>query len=204
MEASNVCFELLGQKPITHKRNRETFTFPIIHFYVKNGCATDDILANTDAVNLTFQKRYNELSATCRTRTGARDLLSWLNAKGVTCIVLSNHIRPSIESHMHRLKLEGFFQHVSSSTDDGQGIIHKTSKLERLSAYMVKRGFAPEDAFIVGDSLEEPEIGRHLGLKTISITQGNVSEERLRKNRPDHLIHALKEIKPILQADWGL
>ena len=52
---------------------------------------------------------------------------------------------------------------------------------------------------IVGDSVEEIEIAREQGLISVAITGGCASEDRLRGEKPDYLIHSLHELKPILQ-----
>jgi len=38
-----------------------------------------------------------------------------------------------------------------------------------------------------------------LGMVSIALTGGVITEQRLRAAKPDHLIHSLHELKPILQ-----
>ena len=52
---------------------------------------------------------------------------------------------------------------------------------------------------IIGDSVEEIHIAREQGLISVAITGGCVSEKRLRAEKPDYVIHALTELKPIMQ-----
>jgi phosphoglycolate phosphatase-like HAD superfamily hydrolase len=200
--ASNKCLEFYDQPPITLQRQRETFDFPILHYYKRNGCSIDKVLATKDQSNEIFQTHYEALAASARTRRGARQLLTWLNDKGINCIILSNYLTHRIEPHLERLKLGHFFSYISANNCDGTTILSATNKLERLSDFLLKRGYQPDNAFIIGDSMEEPDIGRHLGLSSIGITGGCITEKRLRKAKPDHLIGSLSEVPAILEEKW--
>jgi phosphoglycolate phosphatase len=198
--AANVCLEYYGVKPISLQKYRETFHFPIIHFYKLNGCDVDDVLARKEEAYTSFQIAYEKFSASARTRRGCRETLQWLKDNNIASIILSNYVTTKIEEQLERLKMRSLFQHVSGH-DDGMKIIQSTSKAERLSEYMVKWGYRPQDTLIIGDSMEEPEIARHLGLTSIGITDGYITEKRLREAKPGHVIRSLKELIPILKGD---
>jgi len=202
--ASNACLEFYGVGPISFQRQLETFDFPIIHYFERNGCDIDHVLATKSESNELFHTAYDKLAANARTRRGARDLLQQLNDCGVNCIILSNYMEEKIEAHLERLNLRHYFSFVSANTCDGTSILNSTSKLERLSSYMLKRGYEPANAFIIGDSKEEPEIGRKMGIMSIGITGGCITAARLRKARPDHLISALPQVKRALEDAWGI
>ena len=74
VEAGNVCLEFYGAQPISLQKYRETFNFPIMHFYKLNGLSVDDVLAKKDAANEIFQKAYEDLAKHARTRAGAYSL----------------------------------------------------------------------------------------------------------------------------------
>lgn len=202
--ASNKCLEFYGRPPITLQHQRETFDFPVIHYYKRNGCDIDHVIATKEQSNAIFQSEYDRLAANARTRRGARDVLEWLKQKNFECIILSNYLVPKIEHHLERLKIRSYFSVVSANTCDGTSILSGTSKLERISDFMSKRGYHPANAFIIGDSKEEPDIGRHMGIMSIGITGGCITEKRLRDARPDHVIHHLSETKDILIEKWKL
>jgi phosphoglycolate phosphatase len=203
-QAANVCLEFYGKAPISRAHYLETFHFPVMHFYVKNGCSVDEILARKDEGNTLFHDTYEGLAQNCRTRRGAREILEWLRARDISCIILSNYLTEKIENHLRRLGIAGFFQHIDAHDDDGTTILQSTTKIERLSAFMIKRGYKPGDMVIIGDSMEEPDIGRHLGLTSVGITGGTISENRLRAARPDHIISHLQALGPLLAEKWGL
>ncbi len=202
--ASNKCLEFYGQKPISFKRQLETFDFPIIHYYKRNGCSIDKVLETKDEANEIFQNSYDELAKNARTRSGARDLLKWLTDNNVACIILSNYLTIKIEKHLDRLDIRHYFSHISANNCNGTTIINATNKLERLSSFMIKRGYKPDNSFIIGDSMEEPDIGRHLGITSIGISGGCINKKRLIAARPDHLISKLSETKQILKEKWSI
>ena len=203
-KAGNVCLEFCGGQAISLKKYRETFHFPVIHHYTLNGIDVDTVLAKKDEANALFQATYETLAARTRTRSGARDLLKWINQQNMSCIILSNYLTEKIEAHLKRLKIEQYFQHVDAHDCDGSTILQNTTKTERLSAYMVKRGYKPQDTVIIGDTMEEPEIARNLGLTSIGITDGYISPARLRQAGPDHIVQALPEIKALIKEKWNI
>jgi phosphoglycolate phosphatase len=73
------------------------------------------------------------------------------------------------------------------------------TKGERLRRYIEAKNLDASNALIIGDTVEEIEIARELGMGCIAITGGVNSESRLREKSPDHIIHSLQELKPILQ-----
>ena len=198
-KAANVCLEFYGRPAISLERYRETFHFPVIHFYKLNGCDVDDVLARKAESNIVFQSAYEKLAANSRTRRGTRDLLAWLKSQDIDCMILSNYLTVKIEAHLERLGLRDYFIYVCANTDDGTAILEGTSKQQRLAAFMAKRGYRAQDAVIVGDSDEEPAIARNLGLTSIGITDGYITEKRLKAARPDHIVCSLAEIKSLVR-----
>lgn len=198
-KSSNVCLEFFGRAPISLQRFREIFHFPIIHFYTKSGISVDEMLARKEESNILFQKTYEDFAARTRTRAGARTLLESLKEQGYTCIILSNYRTEKINAHLKRLGIAHYFQYVSAHDCDGTTILQSTTKAERLSDYMVKRAYKPADTYIIGDSMEEPDIGRKLGLTSIGITDGYITRARLKAAAPDYIISHLSEIQGLIE-----
>jgi len=203
--AGNVCLEFYGANPISLRQYRETFNFPIMHFYKLNGLSVDQVLAKKDEANIVFQKAYEDLAKNARTRVGAREILRWIGTqKNMNSIILSNYRTARIAEHVERLKLSEFFDDILAFGCNGASIVEGTHKTERLTNYMSAHNYKPEDVVIIGDSTEEPEIGRILGVRSIGITDGYITEKRLRAAKPDHVIHNLQALKPILEQKWAL
>jgi phosphoglycolate phosphatase len=198
--ASNDCLEFFGRPAITLAQFKETVHFPVIHFYKLNGCDVDDVLARQAEANTLFYTSYRRYADKVRTREGVRGLLNWLENRNYDRTILSNYMKPEIEEQLARLKIDHFFSHVCGNLD-GQAVLHKTTKRERLAEFILKRGYEPSHITLIGDSTEEPEIARHLGMKSISLTGGYFSAARLKAAQPDFLVHSLKDVIEILKTE---
>ncbi|WP_439373447.1 HAD family hydrolase [Bradyrhizobium sp. DASA03120] len=73
------------------------------------------------------------------------------------------------------------------------------SKGERLRRYIQENDLKPSATFIIGDMPVETNIARDLGLISVSITGGFVSDSRLQAAEPDYIIRSHHELLPILQ-----
>ena len=195
--AGNECLKFYGAKPISLLRHRETFTFPIIPFYEAHGVSETQVLERRDEGNALFQNTYEAFAKNARTRSGAKDLLEWLNGQGAHCMILSNYQTDKINAHLRRLKIDHYFRHVCAHDCGGTTILTATTKVTRLKAYMQASGHRPKDTVIIGDTMEEPEIGRELGLTSIGITDGYITRKRLIDARPDYIVHRLGSIKTL-------
>ena len=196
-KAGNVALEFYGAEPIPLKLHRETFCFPIVPFYERHGVSEAEVMERREEGNETFQTAYSEFAKNARTRTGARDLLNHLNERDVECIILSNYLTVRIQEHLDRLKIGAYFSHVSGYDCDGTTILKSTTKVLRLQSYMEEQGYAPNEVVIIGDTMEEPEIARELGITSVGITGGYITDKRLREARPDYIVHRLDAIKTL-------
>lgn len=118
-------------------------------------------------------------------------------------MILSNHLQHCLEADVARLGITPYMQYVSGNLEAAT-LVHGLSKQIRLEAYMKKHDFTADKAFIIGDSHEEPEVAKRLGLLGISIAGGLLSGRRLEKYKKDYVIQKLAEVRPILEAHWTL
>lgn len=197
LAASNDSLQRLGLKPIGVKKYRETLVIPASEFYVKNGVPREKIAASQPQMIEWWHSVYEDLAARNRLREGARKILAWLKSRGIRSIVVSNHTVPGIRAQLARLKLDALVDEVLANSEPGSSFVRKR-KFEMVKAYLQDKGIAPNDAVIIGDSPEEVEIGRRLGLRTVAISRGWYSTERLKAAKPDYLINNLLELEPIV------
>lgn len=198
--ASNMCLEFFGAAPISLKQYQDTAEFPVIHFYTRNGVCVDSVLKKQKEANALFYENYQARIKNVRTRQGTRALLGWLNDAGYDCTILSNYMTDEIKIMLKKMKLEQYFVHVCGN-EDGNTVLRHATKKERLSNFMLKRGYRAQNTWIIGDSTEEPQIAHHLGLKSVSITGGYFSKKRLRAAEPNFIVGNLKDVIEILQNE---
>ena len=203
LQATNTVLAKFGKGPLDLHTLQETFTFPLIHFYERVGVAPDEYLKNAEEEGSAYVEAYEASNGNCKIMDGAIGLLEWLNAKDVHTMILSNHMQGNLDADVERLGITPYMKHVSGNTERAtmtQGL----SKQIRLEAYMEEHGFAPENTFIIGDSHEEPELAKRLGILGISIAGGLLSAARLQKYKADHIVEKLAEVRPILEKHWIL
>ena len=203
MAGNNACMELFGRPSSDLATVQEHFTFPLVHFYERMGVSVDDYLAKTHEASQRFLDVYGKASRVCGLAVGAIDLLGWLRRHSVHCMILSNHLQSCLDMDVARLGVTPYMAYISGN-EEAATVSHGLSKQIRLEAYMKTHGFTSKDAFIIGDSHEEPDLARRLGMLGISITGGMISTKRLAAIGPDHIIDRLGQLRSILEKHWKL
>jgi len=196
MDAGNHVIETFGGTPVPRKRYTEIFDFPSIDFYYAQGCDREVLLIPESA--RVFHDFYEQRASKCRTRRGAREVLSWLNDEAIDSVILSNHMQDAIITQLQRLGIEGYIAEVLANTELRDTQTGK-NKIERMVDYLSRTNHDPANAVIVGDSPEDVGIGKTLGMGTIAITDGYFSTPRLRASNPDYIVGNLAEIIRILE-----
>jgi phosphoglycolate phosphatase len=186
-----------GGRPPSLASFRDNITIPAIDFYVRYGCKREDLLANLEKLGITFHLFYEERAAKCRTRKGVRELLQALKKKSIPAVILSNHTASEINDQLKRLKLDGFFQDVLANSAFNTSMIKK-NKLGRLEQYFEEHDFIPEESIIIGDSPEEIEIGKKLGMVTVAVSDGYYARWRLRNRRPNWTVANIGDLARLI------
>ncbi len=203
LAATNACLTSFGLPAIDMHTMQETFSFPLIHFYERMGVSADEYLARAEEEGNVFLATYDPAALECGVMSGAFDLLDWLTEKDVHCMILSNHIQTHLNEDVERLGFTRYMQTVSGNETKAT-ITQGLSKQIRLEAYMEEHGFSADRTFIIGDSHEEAELAKRLGILGISMAGGLLSAARLEKYKADHIVHRLDEVRPILENHWKL
>lgn len=197
LDADNHVLRHFGGKPVSLKEFRATFTIPAISFYAAHGCDRERLGRESKELGEVFHGFYERRATRVRSRRGAKHLLEWLRKNGAQSVILSNHTVNGIESQLRRLGLKELVGAVLANTELDTSMKAR-NKAERLEDYIRSGGFEKRDVMIVGDTTEEIELGRKIGIKTVAITGGYYSTARLRKAKPDYLINSLDELTKIV------
>ncbi len=145
-----------------------------------------------------FHDNYESKSHTAGLRNGAKGVLEHLALNEVISVILSNHINTEIARLLKHHDILHHFDDVLAFKDRETQFRDKDKK-GRLIDYAKIRDLKPENTLIVGDSTEEIGVAHDLGIESVAITGGMTSETRLRAAEPDHMIHSLEELAPILR-----
>jgi len=198
-EADNQVLKAFGGKPVSVKEFRDTFDFPVSKFYAQHGCDEKYVMKHSKDMAAIFHEYYEKRASTVRSRRGAKRLLYWLKEKGIKSVILSNHTVQGIETQLQRLELKKYVNEVLANTELDSTLKERT-KLDKLCDYINRNNFKKSEVLIVGDSTEEIEIGKRIGIKNVAITGGWVATSRLKNAQPDYLINNLGKLRSIIES----
>lgn len=186
-----------GLTPVSFKTYQKYYEVPIKGFYLALGFSEKQFRENARLINNTFHAEYEKRISKTRTRAGAKEVLKVLLKNNIAAVIFSNHFDESIKKQLKRLKLEKYFLDIVANSHI-ESALWQRSKKDRLKEYMKTKKISPDEALIVGDTTEEIEIGKELGVKTAALTHGTCSIVRLKAARPNYLIYSLKEVMKII------
>lgn len=198
LQTTNSILNRFGHAAIDMNAFREHCDVPLSLLYRSLGMSTDEIAAIDQDGSAIFHDTYEPLASKAELREGARSMLELARQQAASSIIVSNHIVDPLRSQLRRLEIDGYIDDVIAFESRATQY-QSMSKGERLRLYMQKNNLEPASTFIIGDMPVEIDIARSLGLTSISITGGFVSEWRLRAARPDYTVENHYELLPILK-----
>ncbi|MCA1530472.1 MULTISPECIES: HAD family hydrolase [Bradyrhizobium] len=198
LKTTNAILHRFGHTPIDMKTLREHCDVPLSRFFLNLGMSQDEVAMVDRDGSAILHDTYEPLAGKAELRQGARRVLELARREAASSIIVSNHIVDPLRSQLRRLEINDLIDDVLAF--ESRATQYKSmSKGERLRLYMQRNDLKPESTFIIGDMPVETDIARDLGLISISITGGFVSESRLRAAYPDYMINNHHELLPILQ-----
>lgn len=195
---TNRLLEQEGHTPLALEKFRAHYNIPFRQFYQNMGFDESQIDKMMNLENSAFHDHYEPLANLAGLRAGALEILYHAHTQKIESLILSNHIESAIHAQLQRLSIEHLIAKVLAYANRATQFADM-SKGERLRRYIAQRDGAPGAMMIVGDTIEEIQIGRQHGLISVAITGGCCNEERLKSEKPDYVIHSLHELKPILE-----
>ncbi|MBI2086093.1 HAD family hydrolase [Candidatus Daviesbacteria bacterium] len=194
----NTVLKSLNLKPVNLTTFQQCFDVPVTKTYKGLGIPQGVLNKQTKDIVKVFHSSYEPRAAKVRTRAYAKKLLEWLSENNIKSMIFSNHIDEPIKKQLKRLNIEKYFSKVLANTELDSAF-NGRNKHEKLKNYLADSKLSPYEVLIVGDTIEEIEIGRDIGAIVIALTDGNCSISRLKKYQPDYLIHNLREVIDIIK-----
>lgn len=120
---------------------------------------------------------------------GIVELIKKLKEAGLFLAVVSSDSPKTLLPEMKEYGLENIFDEVITDVHD---------KTEGVDKILSENNFSKEETIFIGDSNHEIEVGKQAGIKTIAVTWGFTSEEKLKSMNPDFIAHNIGELENIL------
>ena len=197
-DGDNEVLKLFKLKPISLATLQKHFDVPVSKMYLAFGVSEEDVAKKSSLIAQTFHTYYEERASKVRTRANARKLLDWNLKNNIKSIIFSNHIDGQIKKQLKRLRIEKYLSTVLANSQLDAALSGR-SKSDKLKNYIKNNNFSSTETLIVGDTIEEIEIGKELGAITVAITNGNCSAVRLKAAKPDYLIKNLGDVISIIR-----
>ncbi|MBA6412173.1 HAD-IA family hydrolase [Parahaliea sp. F7430] len=124
---------------------------------------------------------------------GAREMLENLRQSGFELAVATGKSRRGLNRVLAGLAMEDYFD-ATRCADETKS---KPDPL-MLREILAERGFAAEQAWMVGDSEYDLAMAAKLGMPSVGVSFGVHSPERLRQHNPRHLLDELGELPELL------
>ncbi len=195
LRCSNINFKNFNLKPLNILEFRKTFDIPVSKFWKKYGGKKQ----NLDKQAKKFHILYEANVGKTRTRAGSKRILQLLQNYNIKRMIYSNHVAPDIVKQLIRLNIFKYFDEILARPAGEHSQIHQRSKGKKLFDYVKRNRLKPKEVLTIGDTEEEIEIGKIAGYYTVAITGGYNTESRLKKQKPDFLIHNMKDLIPIVK-----
>lgn len=192
-----------GLPPTNLKQFQEVYDIPIGLYWTKMGIDEELFKKDADKIYKLFIDFYEPQEKVCRTRSGAKEIFQYLKQEGIGIVIFSNHPQGHIVRQLERLKLNTYVAQVFGRGQSDNSHMHERSKGAKLNAYVMSEQINPDSVITVGDTIEEIDVAREYGFKSVSLTGGYQSERRLRNANPDYLIHNLVQLKDIISQING-
>ncbi len=146
---------------------------------------------NPETVLETFREIYSKIHLNLiKAVPNIHYVLRRLKGKGYTLVLTTGRVLVSdfVPIELKHLKLDNLFDlvYIPKSPD----------KLKTVKEIVEKLN--PENAAIVGDSVDDIEAGKAFSLKTIAVLYGFTSKEELLKHKPDYVINKIDELLAIV------
>jgi phosphoglycolate phosphatase len=193
----NDIFKVLNKPFLSFKKYQEIFDIPVSKMFLAHGFSQKELDEHNEYIVHAFHDAYEAWAVKARTRTGTRQILQWLKKQKITIIIFSNHSLDGLDRQMKRLGIGEYFDSIIGNDHRG-GSFNGRSKKDKLASYIKKKGFKAKEVLLVGDTVEEIEIGKEIKAKTVAITGGYHSRKVLAKHKPDHIITNLLDLKKIV------
>ena len=162
--------------------------------------AFTDLLPMTDEMGEqcveTYRRIFNENNAlyVIPTFPNVLETLHQLHEQGYTLSIASSRSHRSLNEFVNDMHLNELIPYVLGAEDVFRAKPHPDPVLQTLESF----GCKPEDAWVVGDTWYDIEMGRRAGVRTCGVTYGNGTREELIRAGADVLIDDFGELVQIL------
>src|SRR4030042_2914887 len=169
---------------INSKKYREIFDFPVTKYYLKLGFdfSAESFEELTDEFISEYYTRFNE----CKLFDKAEEVLQKVRDRGISQSILSASKEDVLIEKIKYYGIDKYFCRII-----GLGNHYAESKVERGEKWIAKLNLNPQDVLLIGDTIHDYDVSKHIGCDCLLVAQGHHNYEKLAKLEVD-VIRTLK------------
>lgn len=178
----NRIFSRYGVSEISLEEFRENWEQPYILFYQKY---LPKDFTKDDQAKIYREAIFHKDCPKSLAFSGIAAVIQSFQKQGVFLAVVSSDLRETVDSEIKEYGLENAFSEIVTDAHD---------KFDAVCEIIEKNNLLVQDTFFVGDSNHEIDVAKKLGIKSIAVTWGFNSEQRLRDRNPDYIVNNSEEL----------
>lgn len=175
----NLCLDIINSMlvsrslpPVSQKRYRKLFGFPVKDYYQRIGFDFND--EPFEALSTEFITAYERGRSECRLMSGAKEALTAAAGLELHQNIISASKSDYLSQAVNSFQIDDYFSTVTGLADH-----HAAGKEMLLKRFLAVHDFQPQQILMVGDTDHDGAIAASCGIPCLLIPNGHHSRERL-------------------------
>ncbi len=158
--------------PLSVKKYREIFTFPVKSYYAKAGL--DFNKYSFSELGQEWMDEYEERKLECNLHKDARKVLEYISSNAGEQSILSAYSQHTLIEIIKHFEIEQYFSHIV-----GLDNIYAAGKVDPGKKLMKKLGNGKGEVVLIGDTVHDYEVAKEIGADSLLIANGHQSKAKL-------------------------
>jgi len=171
---------------IDSKKYREIFDFPVTKYYLKLGY--DFSKESFEELTVEFINEYYQRFNKCKLNDGVEEVLKRISAMGIEQSVLSASKEDVLIEKIKYFGIDKYFCRIMGLENH-----YAESKIEKGKKWIAELNLNPQDVLLIGDTIHDYDVSKHMGCDCLLIANGHNSYEKLVKLGTG-IVRSLQEI----------
>jgi len=171
---------------IDSKKYREIFDFPVTKYYLKLGY--DFSRESFEELTVEFINGYYQRFNKCKLNDGVEEVLKEISAMGIDQSVLSASKEDVLIEKIKYFGIDKYFCRIMGLENH-----YAESKIEKGKKWIAELNLNPQDVLLIGDTIHDYDVSKHMGCDCLLIANGHNSYEKLVKLGTG-IVRSLQEI----------
>jgi len=185
VEIMNKMLEKRNLPGIDSEKYKEIFDFPVTKYYLKLGF--DFSRESFEELTVEFISEYYQCFNECKLYDGVEEVLKKIRDSGIPQSILSASKENVLIEKIKHYGIDKYFYRIMGLENH-----YAESKAEKGKKWIAELNLNPQDVLLIGDTIHDYDVSKHIGCDCLLVANGHHSYERLAKLGVD-LISTLKE-----------